>query len=76
MTVTALWEAHRVLLEAADLQVLKQVDRWVAEKAEWRYDPEIPGVVGLVLKENRRRAVLIVYLEDRDFEEGSEFWGI
>jgi hypothetical protein len=43
----------------------------------WIYDPEVPGVVGLVERENPARAVVIVYLASaeggEDFETGEGF---
>jgi hypothetical protein len=43
----------------------------------WLYDPEVPGVVGLVLRDQPTRAVVIVYLASaeggEDFETGEGF---
>jgi hypothetical protein len=43
----------------------------------WSYDPEVPGVVGLVLADRPTRAVVLVYLataeRGEDFETGEGF---
>jgi len=41
-------------------------------QAVWVWDPEVNGVVGLVMTSNPRRALVVVYSEGTDFEVDGE----
>jgi hypothetical protein len=41
-------------------------------RGQWVVDPHVAGVVGLLMPETNR-AWLIVYVDDQDFEVGSDF---
>jgi hypothetical protein len=70
---TARDSAAEVLAWAADPFVLERADELVADgTAEWTFDPYVDGVVGLV-KPGTRRAFIVVYLDDEDFELGEDF---
>jgi hypothetical protein len=61
--------ALAVLAWAADPQVTTAAQRSVeAGTHRWVYDPDVDGVVGLVLTSDARQSVLTVWLEAEDFE--------
>lgn len=63
----------RILADLADDYVVETAARLVAAgKAQWVFDPEVLGVVGLV-KPGTRRALVVVYVDDEDFETSAEF---
>jgi hypothetical protein len=57
----------------ANTETVTQARRAV-EKGEaiWIWDPEVDGVVGLVLVGNTNRALVVVYDEGSDFEADEE----
>lgn len=68
-------KAAEVLNATADQSVIDQAELLVLTGSHvWVFDPEVSGVVGLVRVGEPRRADLIVYTEDYDFEESSDFW--
>lgn len=43
--------------------------------AFWKQDPEFPDVVGLVRRDDPKKALVVVYLDEhKDHEEGEGFW--
>jgi hypothetical protein len=73
MSIGALQQAMNVLRDEADDATNELADRLYEDGvARWYWDPEVVNVVGLVdVKTNR--ALVIVYLHDRDFETSLEF---
>ena len=66
--------AKEILATSTSDEAMEAVGRLVAEgKGEWRLDPEVEHVVGLV-KPGTRNAWIIVYISMEDFEESQEFW--
>lgn len=69
-----------ILAEVADEIVISRADQLLkAGKAVWVFDPEVPGVVGLVKAVEGRltnQALLVVYVDIRDFEESDDFWDL
>jgi hypothetical protein len=75
--VNAQEAALAVLLDAADPDLVVAVQTLVlAGTARWVWDPEHDGVVGLCRHGDYRHgkpvALVVVYVEDEDFEIGSE----
>lgn len=63
----------RVLTDNADGWVVANAARLVESGAAvWIFDPEVPGVVGLV-RPGTRRALVVVYVDDEDFETTTLF---
>lgn len=57
----------------SDMQTRQTIESALARgDAEWIHDPEHVGVCGVVLT-GTRRALLVVYVEDMDFEVTEEF---
>jgi hypothetical protein len=64
--------ARRQLEEDAESRLLERIAEEVAAgRATWRDDPVVPGVVGLV-KAGTNEALVVVYVNDRDFEVADE----
>jgi hypothetical protein len=64
--------ARRQLEEDAESRLLERIAEEVtAGRATWRDDPVVPGVVGLV-KAGTNEALVVVYVNDRDFEVADE----
>lgn len=69
-------EAQDLFREIAAKYVVKAADKKVAAgEAKWVLDPEHVGVVGLVVP-GTNRALVVVYLKDRDFECDEERLGL
>jgi hypothetical protein len=61
--------AYSVLTEVALPEIVDQCKRAVeAGAARWLFDPEVANVVGLVKAGTYKRALVVVYLDDKDFE--------
>lgn len=75
---TAKQVAAEILADMADQSVIDRADQLLkAGKAVWIFDPEVPGVVGLVKAVEGRltnEALLVVYVDLQDFEESDDFW--
>lgn len=66
-------KAKELLRELAVEEVTTAADLLVeAGEAEWKLDPQVPGVVGLV-RPDSNRALLVVYVEDGDWELDETF---
>lgn len=62
-----------LLREVADPAILTEIETLTeAHDLRWVFDPEVEGVIGLV-HAGTRRAILVCYLEEDDFETASEF---
>lgn len=73
MNTNQIEQAQALLKKQAAKRVVKAADRMVAAgAAEWIRDPEVSGVVGLV-RTGTRRALVVVYLQDGDFEVDDDF---
>jgi hypothetical protein len=82
MIVTADYTAHQAANALLDQEiepwVRETADRLVADKlATWVWDPSVPGVVGLVVDDDRpgggRTALIVCYLADDDAEISETF---
>jgi hypothetical protein len=64
MTNMSLTEKVAMWKEEADETLVKHVDQLIAAKhAGWRWDPEVDGVVGLVVL-GTNRALVVIYSDD------------
>lgn len=62
-------QAKELLKEMATDEISDYAQKLVDEgRARWELDPYVNGVVGLMLTDNPSQAVVIVYVNDRDFE--------
>jgi hypothetical protein len=66
--MTEIEKAQKMFREIAATELVELIDELVAEEvARWRRDPEVVGVVGVVLESEPNRALVVVYLDDEDF---------
>jgi hypothetical protein len=69
-------EAQDLFRKMAADYVVKAADEKVASgEASWQLDPQVEGVVGLVLN-GTNRALVVVYVKDQDFECDEERLGL
>ena len=65
--------AMAVLHEEAEECLVEAVEEiYQAGKGRWEYDPDFPGVVGLIKSYTANRALVVVYVEEGDFEVSLE----
>jgi len=65
--------AEAVLTKVADAELLAQT-RQLADTDDyvWVWDPDVSFVAGLVRRSAQRRALVVVYVADEDFEHDDE----
>lgn len=70
-------QAKQFLRDEADPALVAAVEAKVESgEAHWRLDPHVDGVVGVVLTADPNRALVVVYVRDRDFECDETLLGI
>lgn len=70
---TATEVAAKILSEIAAPIVLEKAEQAVADGTHsWVFDPSVDGVLGLI-KNNTNQAVIVVYVNDEDFECDEEW---
>lgn len=73
-TKTAEQIGREYLREEASPEVTEKAARLVLEgKAQWVFDPQVDGVVGLVRPDEPNRAFIVVWYTDGDFEISLDF---
>jgi len=66
-------EAKRLVAEIMADDLRADLERIVdAGGAYWGLDPEVPGVVAIIVSGTERKALAVVYLADEDFEVDEE----
>jgi hypothetical protein len=71
--MSELQRGQDIFHQDADRALVKKVDKLVASgEAVWILDPAVEGVVGLVRSDDRRHALVVVYVMDSDFEVADE----
>lgn len=71
---TEIERAEEIWLLSASKDAQAKAHRYVATNiANWRMDPHVKNVVGLVL-EGTNQAIVVIYIDDEDFEVDDRYF--